>query len=220
MSTKTECAGATVAAFALFQQLLALGLNDAVVCPGSRSQALALAAAYFETQGKLRLHVTSDERSAAFYALGCAKETGKPAAVIVTSGSAVGNLMPAVMEAHAARVPLLLLTADRPQSKHGKRSNQTIQQTGIFTPFLRAEKHLEVCSKVVPGSAPAAALRTDIYDLAHQLWQASCGSFGGGSSWTCAAESRAYRAFGNCVKLGDMRCLSRRNTIGCNRASK
>lgn len=116
----------------LLAELIRRGVEDVVLCPGSRSQALALAAAAAERVGAIRLHVRLDERSAAFFALGVARETGIPAPVIVTSGTAVANLMPAVFEAHEGRVPLLLLTADRPAELHGIRSNQTTGQAGLF----------------------------------------------------------------------------------------
>lgn len=117
--------------------LISHGVRDFVVCPGSRSQALALAAAEAEMLGAARLHVRVDERSAAFFALGIARETGLPAPVIVTSGSAVANLMPAVLEAHSARVPMILLTADRPQELHGVRSSQTVWDNMYTLSFSR-----------------------------------------------------------------------------------
>lgn len=110
----------------IVSELIVQGVRDFVVCPGSRSQALALAVAEAEALGEARLHVRIDERSAAFFALGIARESGLPAPVIVTSGSAVANLMPAVLEGHSARVPMMLLTADRPEELHGVRASQTV----------------------------------------------------------------------------------------------
>lgn len=133
-------AGASPAqAFAtrLIGALVSEGVRDIVVCPGSRSQALALAAASAEARSEVRLHVRIDERSAAFFALGVARETGMPAPVIVTSGSAVANLAPAAVEAAEGRVPLILLTADRPAELRGIRSNQTTRQSGLFRDVLR-----------------------------------------------------------------------------------
>ena len=130
-------AAASVFAVELLAELVRRGVRDVVVCPGSRSQALALAAAAAGEAGALRLHVKLDERSAGFFALGVARETGMPAPVIVTSGTAVANLLPAALEAHEARVPLLLLTADRPEELRGIRSNQATHQAGMFTRFAR-----------------------------------------------------------------------------------
>lgn len=130
-------APASIFAVELLGELIRHGVSDVVVCPGSRSQALALAAAAAEQAAAIRLHVRVDERSAAFFALGIARETGIPAPVIVTSGGAVANLLPAALEAHEARVPLLLLTADRPEELRGIRSNQTTAQPGILGPAAR-----------------------------------------------------------------------------------
>lgn len=125
-----------------------------VICPGSRSQALALAAAEAERLGAIRVHVRVDERSAGFFALGIARETGLPVPVIVTSGSAVANLLPAAIEAHESRVPMLLLTADRPASMRGTRSNQTTRQAGLFNGFARLSLDIDVdqAAAASPGS--------------------------------------------------------------------
>ena len=121
----------------LLAEFLRLGVRDVVLSPGSRSQALSLAAAEFEKAGRLRLHVRIDERVAAFVALGLAVESGLPVLVITTSGTAVANLHPAVLEAHHSGVPLVLLTADRPTELRGIGSNQTTQQHGLFGTGIR-----------------------------------------------------------------------------------
>jgi 2-succinyl-5-enolpyruvyl-6-hydroxy-3-cyclohexene-1-carboxylate synthase len=128
---------ASDAAAALLDELVAHGVRHVVVSPGSRSQALALAAAALERAGRIRLHVRIDERVAGFTALGIGRETRVPAAVICTSGTAVANLLPAVLEAHHAGVPLLLLTADRPPELRGVGANQATTQPGIFGAFTR-----------------------------------------------------------------------------------
>jgi len=112
-------------AMALLRALVGQGVVDVVVAPGSRSQALALAAAELERAGAVRLHVRIDERGAAFLALGLAVESGRPVPIITTSGTAVANLHPAVLEASHAGVPLLVLTADRPARLRGSDANQT-----------------------------------------------------------------------------------------------
>ncbi|WP_350347958.1 2-succinyl-5-enolpyruvyl-6-hydroxy-3-cyclohexene-1-carboxylic-acid synthase [Agromyces sp. G08B096] len=127
-------------ALALLAEFVALGVTDLVVAPGSRSQALALAAAELERAGLVRLHVRIDERGAGFLALGLAVETGRPAVVITTSGTAVANLHPAVLEAHHSGVPLIAVTADRPAELRGIRSNQTTMQPGIFAGAVRYER--------------------------------------------------------------------------------
>lgn len=115
------------AALELLIQLQRLGLRHLVLCPGSRSAPLAVAAALLEPAG-LRLVTAIDERSAAFFALGLGRATGWPAAVVTTSGSAVANLLPAAVEADHGTVPLLLLTADRPARLKGCGANQSVNQ--------------------------------------------------------------------------------------------
>ena len=119
-------------AYALLSSFVTLGIRDVVLSPGSRSQALALAAAALERAGQLRLRVRIDERVSGFLALGIAVETHTPVLLITTSGTAVANLHPAVLEAHHSGVPLIVLSADRPEELRGIGANQTTQQPGIF----------------------------------------------------------------------------------------
>ncbi|RKR73067.1 2-succinyl-5-enolpyruvyl-6-hydroxy-3-cyclohexene-1-carboxylic-acid synthase [Frondihabitans australicus] len=134
---------ATDFAVILLAELERAGVRDIVLSPGSRSQALALAAAEFERAGRLRLHVRLDERSSGFLALGLGVEQGVPAAVVTTSGTAVANLHPAVLEAHHSGVPLLLLTADRPLELRGIGSNQTTHQPRLFGESLRMLRDID-----------------------------------------------------------------------------
>ena len=127
-----EASPAAAYADRLVVALAAAGVQDLVVCPGSRSQAIALAAARADRDGLLSLHVRIDERSAGFLALGLARESGSPAAIVVTSGTALANLHPAMLEAHHSDVPIIALTADRPAELQGIRANQTTRQPGIF----------------------------------------------------------------------------------------
>ncbi|CAN5178815.1 2-succinyl-5-enolpyruvyl-6-hydroxy-3-cyclohexene-1-carboxylic-acid synthase [soil metagenome] len=130
--TATPSSPATDFSVALLAEFVALGIRDIVVCPGSRSQALALAAAEFERRGDLRLRVRIDERVAGFLALGLAVETATPVLVIATSGTAIANLHPAVLEAHHSSVPVIVLSADRPVELRGIAANQTTTQPGMF----------------------------------------------------------------------------------------
>ena len=118
------------------EELVRGGVVSCVLCPGSRNSPLLFALA---GQARLRCVSHIDERSAGFIALGVAKASGRPAAVCVTSGSAVANLLPAVVEAHASGLPLVVLAADRPWELLGSGAPQAMQQRGIFTPFLAAE---------------------------------------------------------------------------------
>ncbi len=106
------------------------------LAPGARSQALAIASAQLADAGELDLFVRLDERSLGFSALG-ASVYGGPQVIITTSGTAVANLHPAVLEAHHSGLPLILLTADRPVELRGKGSNQTTNQIGIFNDAAR-----------------------------------------------------------------------------------
>jgi 2-succinyl-5-enolpyruvyl-6-hydroxy-3-cyclohexene-1-carboxylate synthase len=115
------------AALLLLETLQRVGMVHAVLCPGSRSAPLAVAAGLLQRRG-LRLHTALDERSAAFFALGLARATGLPAAVITTSGSAVAQLLPACVEADPGAIPLVLLSADRPDRLKGCGANQSVNQ--------------------------------------------------------------------------------------------
>jgi 2-succinyl-5-enolpyruvyl-6-hydroxy-3-cyclohexene-1-carboxylate synthase len=146
----------------LLGQLIGRGVRDIVLCPGSRSQALGLAAAAWERDGRVRLRVRIDERVAGFLALGIAVETGRPVAVITTSGTAVANLHPAVLEAHHSGIPLILLTADRPSELRGIGSNQTTDQVGIFGSAVGWVRDLAAPI----DSAGAASLAEEAYAVA------------------------------------------------------
>lgn len=118
------------------EALLASGVEHVLLAPGSRNAPLSLALHAADAAGLLRLHVRIDERVAAFTALGIAKASRTPVAVVTTSGTAVGNLLPATMEARASGIPLLLLTADRPAHAVHTGANQTCDQPGLFGPAV------------------------------------------------------------------------------------
>ncbi|MDR2930380.1 MAG: 2-succinyl-5-enolpyruvyl-6-hydroxy-3-cyclohexene-1-carboxylic-acid synthase [Propionibacteriaceae bacterium] len=151
-------AGSTPASVALatvvIDELAALGVTDVVCCPGSRSAPLAYACARVEAEGRIRLHMRLDERSAGFFALGLAKASGRATPVITTSGTAVANLAPAMAEARFAQVPLVAVTADRPSTLVGMRANQTADQVGIF------------------GTTPLAVVRVSSADGSYDGWRA------------------------------------------------
>ena len=126
----------TVTARAVVQALIDGGVRDVVVSPGSRSAGLAYAAAQAQQAGCLKLHVHIDEREAGFLALGLSKTSRLPVAVIVTSGTAVANLMPAVVEANMAGVALVAVTADRPERLRFRGAAQTINQPPLFQAYV------------------------------------------------------------------------------------
>ncbi|GAA4119438.1 2-succinyl-5-enolpyruvyl-6-hydroxy-3-cyclohexene- 1-carboxylic-acid synthase [Knoellia locipacati] len=127
----------TALARVLVDELIRGGVRDVVLAPGSRSAPLAYAVQQAERDGRLRLHVRVDERTAGFLALGLAKGSGAPVPVITTSGTAVANLHPAVLEAHHTGIPLVVLSADRPAELRGTGANQTTVQPGMFGPAVR-----------------------------------------------------------------------------------
>jgi 2-succinyl-5-enolpyruvyl-6-hydroxy-3-cyclohexene-1-carboxylate synthase len=131
----TPANASTAMATVLLDELARCGVRDLVLAPGSRSAALAFAA--YAARDRVRLHTRVDERSAGFLALGIARTSRRPVAVVTTSGTAVANLHPAVLEAAHAGVPLLLLTADRPARLRGTNANQTTDQVGIFGGAVR-----------------------------------------------------------------------------------
>jgi len=131
----------TAQARVIVDELARGGVRHAVVCPGSRSAALAIA---LHEDPRIATHVHLDERSAAFVALGIGRASGMPAAVIVTSGTAVANLLPATVESDHAGVPLLLLTADRPPELRDTGANQTVDQLGLFGRGLRWQSDLGI----------------------------------------------------------------------------
>ena len=131
----TPANASTALATVLVDELVRCGVREVVLAPGSRSAPLAFAA--HDAQDRLRLHTRLDERSAGFLALGLARTGKRPVAVVTTSGTAVANLHPAVLEASHAGVPLVLLTADRPARLRGTNANQTTDQVGLFATAVR-----------------------------------------------------------------------------------
>jgi 2-succinyl-5-enolpyruvyl-6-hydroxy-3-cyclohexene-1-carboxylate synthase len=121
----------------LADELARCGLREVVVAPGSRSTPIAMAFWALERAGRVRLHVRIDERSAAFTALGLAKASRRPVAVLCTSGTAAANFHPAVVEADESGVPLLVLTADRPPELRGTGASQTIDQLKLYGSAVR-----------------------------------------------------------------------------------
>ena len=147
----------TALARGIIKQLIELGIRDVVLSPGSRNAPLSIALYEASEKGLINLHVRIDERGAAFFALGISKASARYVPVVCTSGTAVANYYPALLEAHHSDINLLLLTADRPARLRGTGSNQTTDQSNIFGAFVRAsfdtDKDLDL-SKALSGSGP------------------------------------------------------------------
>jgi 2-succinyl-5-enolpyruvyl-6-hydroxy-3-cyclohexene-1-carboxylate synthase len=123
-------------AMIFISQLVAQGLSDVCISPGSRSTPLVLA--IYKFKDILKIHVIIDERASAFMALGISKVTQRPTVVVCTSGTAVANYYPAVLEAERNSIPLLILSADRPLYLRYSGSNQTFDQSKIFGDHVKA----------------------------------------------------------------------------------
>jgi 2-succinyl-5-enolpyruvyl-6-hydroxy-3-cyclohexene-1-carboxylate synthase len=152
-------------------ELARCGVREVVIAPGSRSTPLAMSFHELERSGQVRLHVRIDERSASFTALGLAKTSGRPVAVLCTSGTAAANFHPAVIEADESAVPLLVLTADRPPELRGAGASQTIDQVKLYGGAVRWYAEPGVPERV-PGMA--AYWRS----LACQAWAHAAGAAG------------------------------------------
>ncbi|HET7474964.1 MAG TPA: 2-succinyl-5-enolpyruvyl-6-hydroxy-3-cyclohexene-1-carboxylic-acid synthase [Dermatophilaceae bacterium] len=154
---------ATTLAGVVVDELCRHGVREAVLCPGSRSAPLAYALQRADREGRLRLHVRVDERAAGFLALGMAKLTRRVVPVVTTSGTAVANLHPALLEAAHAGVPLLVLSADRPAELQGTGANQTTRQDHLFGDAPRLTARLTASAghaswRSAVGRAVAAAV--------------------------------------------------------------
>ena len=148
---------------ALVEGLAAAGLRDVVVCPGSRSGPLAIT---FASSTAIKTWVHLDERSAGFFALGIAKGSRRPVAVMTTSGTAAANLLPAVVEARLTGVPLIVITADRPPELVDWGANQTIEQTGIYGAHVKWAADLPVPEANVRLTDYASAIGRRAYATA------------------------------------------------------
>ncbi len=143
-------------------ELIRGGVRDVVLCPGSRNAPLAFALADADRAGRLRLHVRIDERTAGFLAVGLALGSGRPVPIAMTSGTAVANLGPAVVEANYARVPLIILSANRPYELLGTGANQTMEQLGYFGTQVRAAISLGLAEE-----------RSDGLDALNAAWRSA-----------------------------------------------
>lgn len=145
----------TAQARIVVDELIRGGVRDVVLCPGSRNAPLAFALSDADRAGRIRLHVRIDERTAGYLAIGLAVGGGtderSPVCIAMTSGTAVANLGPAVVEANYARVPLIVLSANRPYELLGTGANQTFEQLGYFGTQVRANISLGLAPDITGG---------------------------------------------------------------------
>jgi 2-succinyl-5-enolpyruvyl-6-hydroxy-3-cyclohexene-1-carboxylate synthase len=166
---KTSQPASAQTAQLVVQQLIDTGVEFVSLAPGSRNGPISLALIEAEKQGLISIHVRIDERSAAFLALGSAIKTGKPAAVLTTSGTAVANVFPAIIEAKYAGIPFIVLTADRPAAFQGTGANQVIAQREIFGNYV--SRSIEIASESL--TIETAAAREAIRDRINSVFTAA-----------------------------------------------
>ena len=140
----------------IVRQIIEAGITDVVISPGSRNAPLSFAFFAASQRGLIKLHSRIDERTAAFFALGLAKASGRAVPIVCTSGTAVANYHPAVLEAHHTNTPLLVLTADRPARLRKTGANQTTEQARIFGKSVRY--FADICGAVFPMELPLYSL--------------------------------------------------------------
>ena len=154
----TTLNSATQLARVIVRQIIEAGITDVVISPGSRNAPLSIAFYQARKRGLISLHTRIDERTAAFFALGIAKASGRPVPIVCTSGTAVANYHPAILEASHTNMPLLILTADRPASLRRTGANQTTEQARIFGKAVRYAA--DISGPAYPMELPLNSLQT------------------------------------------------------------
>ncbi|MEN9380236.1 MAG: hypothetical protein RIR99_70 [Actinomycetota bacterium] len=182
---------ATTLARVIVRQIIEAGITEAVLSPGSRNAPLSIAFYQAEKRGLIKLHVKIDERGAAFFALGLAKASGLPVPVICTSGTAVANYHPAVLEASHTNSPLLVLTADRPARLRKTGANQTTEQARIFGKAVRY--FADISGSAYPMELPFNSLQSGPVHLNIQFDEPLVGE--ADENWLDNITIRAPRVF-------------------------
>lgn len=182
---------ATQLARVIARQILEAGITDAVISPGSRNAPLSLALYAAQKRGLINLHIRIDERTAAFYALGLAKASQRPVPVICTSGTAVANYHPAVLEASHSNIPLFVITADRPAELRRTGANQTTEQARIFGKAVRY--FADVSGGAFPLELPLNALHSGPVHINVQFEEPLLGDEDG--SWLSDLQINSPRVF-------------------------
>ncbi|CAB4873126.1 unannotated protein [freshwater metagenome] len=202
MSASTQLARVIV------RQIIEAGITDAVISPGSRNAPLTLALFAAEEKGLIKLHVKIDERTAAFFALGITKATKRAVPVICTSGTAVANFHPAVLEASHSNLPLFVITADRPAELRRTGANQTTEQARIFGKAVRY--FADVSGPAFPLELPLNALQSGPVHLNIQFDEPLIGD--SDSSWLDGLKITPPKVFDR-KKPGTLRPKSNRGVL-------
>lgn len=163
----------TVQAGVIVDELVRNTVSHVVLCPGSRNAPLSLALDDAASAGALRLHVRVDERAAGFLGLGIAARTGRPVALVCTSGTAAANFHPAVLEADRAGVPLIVLTADRPPELRAAGANQVVDQHKLYGDAVRYFDELAVAERAAGQNAYWRSQLCRAWNAAYGEWR--CG---------------------------------------------
>jgi len=190
------------------RQIIEAGVTDVVISPGSRNAPLSLAFFEASQDGLIKIHVRIDERTAAFFALGIIKSTGRPVPVVCTSGTAVANYHPAVLEASHTNAPLMVLTADRPAMLRKTGANQTTEQARIFGKAVRY--FADIDGPVYPMELPLDSLRTGPIHLNLQFDEPLLSD--GSSDWL-SQISVAPKEFVPRTKPGTLRLVGARGVV-------
>lgn len=181
----------TTLARTIVRQIIEAGITDVVISPGSRNAPLSLAFYQASQAGKITLHLRIDERTAAFFALGITKATGRPVPVVCTSGTAVANYHPAILEASHSNLPLLVLTADRPANLRKTGANQTTEQARIFGKAVRY--FADISGSAYPMELPLHSVQTGPVHLNIQFEEPLTSD--GDDSWLKDISVKAPRQF-------------------------
>lgn len=176
----------------IVRQILEAGVTDVVISPGSRNAPLSLAFFAASKRGLIKLHTRIDERTAAFFALGITKASGRPVPIVCTSGTAVANYHPAVLEASHTNLPLLVLTADRPAALRRTGANQTTEQARIFGKAVRY--FADISGAAYPMELPFNSLNSGPVHLNIQFEEPLVGD--NDESWLDELKVSAPKVFG------------------------
>ena len=176
----------------IVRQILEAGVTDVVISPGSRNAPLSLAFFAASKRGLIKLHTRIDERTAAFFALGITKASGRPVPIVCTSGTAVANYHPAVLEASHTNLPLLVLTADRPAALRRSGANQTTEQARIFGKAVRY--FADISGSAYPMELPFNSLHSGPVHLNIQFEEPLVGD--NNEDWLDDLKVNAPKVFG------------------------